>query len=229
MLWLKGWLETRWRFLFLLAVPLAAFVAPYTGGVNSPQEAGSMMRAMSFLWLLPALVLGGAGIKTQSAFRATKGLHGSMHYTLSLPVSRFRLVVVRAGIGLFETAVVILVVCCAAWALFPLVRASSTPADLSEFVLSAFVCTTGFYALSVLFATFLDDMWQVWGSMIAIGLLRWLTIRFPPPPSVDVFRAMGAASPLVTHTMPWIAMGVSLAIAAILFLAALKIVQAREY
>ena len=229
MLWFKGWLETRWRFLFALVIPLGALAARYAGGLTSPQDASRLMSALALLWIFDAMYLANTGIKTQAAFQTLKGLPGSMYFTLSLPVSRLRLLAVRAGIGLLETAGVNLVVCCAAWALFPLVRASSTPADLAGFVLSAFVCTTGFYALSVLFATFLDDMWQVWGSMIAIGLLRWLTIRFPPPPSVDVFRAMGAASPLVTHTMPWIAMGVSLAIAAILFLAALKIVQAREY
>jgi hypothetical protein len=40
---------------------------------------------------------------------------------------------------------------------------------------------------------------------------------------------MGDGSPLLAHTMPWPAMGVSLAVAGVLFVAALKIVQAREY
>ena len=49
------------------------------------------------------------------------------------------------------------------------------------------------------------------------------------PPSVNIFRAMGASSPLFTHTFPWASMGVSLVAAAILFLAAMRVVQTREY
>ncbi len=40
---------------------------------------------------------------------------------------------------------------------------------------------------------------------------------------------MGDGSPQVAHTMPWTAMAFSIGLAAILFFAALKIVQAREY
>jgi negative regulator of sigma E activity len=40
---------------------------------------------------------------------------------------------------------------------------------------------------------------------------------------------MGESSPLFTHTFPWASMGISLGTAAILFLAALKVVQTREY
>jgi hypothetical protein len=40
---------------------------------------------------------------------------------------------------------------------------------------------------------------------------------------------MGENSPIIAHTMPLGAMAFSLAFAAVLFLAALKIVQAREY
>jgi hypothetical protein len=28
------------------------------------------------------------------------------------------------------------------------------------------------------------------------------------PPSLNIFRAMGASSPLLTHTLPWGSMGV---------------------
>jgi len=41
--------------------------------------------------------------------------------------------------------------------------------------------------------------------------------------------AMSDGSPLIAHTIPWTAMGVSLGLAAILFVAALKVARTREY
>jgi hypothetical protein len=65
--------------------------------------------------------------------------------------------------------------------------------------------------------------------MLVIGIAWWIVTRLALPPTVDVFRFMGEASPLFTHRLPWPAMTVSLFASAILFLASLKIVQTREY
>ena len=58
-----------------------------------------VLTALSELGVNIAPLLAGAGIKTQAAFQTVKGLHGSTYFTLSLPVSRFRLLAIRAGIG----------------------------------------------------------------------------------------------------------------------------------
>jgi hypothetical protein len=58
----------------------------------------------------------------------------------------------------------------------------------------------------------------------------WLVVsRISPPPRVNVFGFIGDASPLITHTLPWPAMAISIALSVSLFLAALKIVQTRDY
>jgi hypothetical protein len=46
---------------------------------------------------------------------------------------------------------------------------------------------------------------------------------------VDIVRAMLTAPPLIAHTMPWTTIAFSVGLAAILFCAALKIAQTREY
>lgn len=229
MLWMKGWFETRWRFLFVIAIFLAALIMSSRNGVSSESSLIRMMTAMGILWIFITAFLAGAGIKTQAAFQTVKGLHGSTYFTLSLPVSRFRLLAIRAGIGFLEVAAVILVTSGIEWALFPIVRASSTPADLAKLILSSCCCTAGFYALGVLAATFLDDMWQVWGTLIAIVAINRLTALFPPPPSLDVFRAIGSGSPLLTHSLPWGAMAISLGFAAILFAITAKVIRERQY
>jgi hypothetical protein len=81
----------------------------------------------------------------------------------------------------------------------------------------------------VFLATFLDEMARMKGGMIAFGALWALSSFIPLPASMDIIRAMGDGSPLVAHTMPWGAMAFSLVLAAALFFAASRIVQAREY
>ncbi len=103
-------------------------------------------------------------------------------------------------------------------------------ADMFQFTIALVVCASPLYFLSALLATFLDEQTRMWGTLITcLGL--WLLSTYAPVPALaNIFRAvMGTGSPLVAHTMPWAAMTLSFGLAAILFLAALKIVQRREH
>jgi hypothetical protein len=119
--------------------------------------------------------------------------------------------------------------CCAMWFLFPPLRAAATPEEMIKYAVVLIICGSGLHAIPVLLATFLDDQWRMQGSGVAFGALWWLSDNIPLPASANIFRAMGEGSPLIAHSMPWTAMAFSLELAAILFFAALKIVQTREY
>jgi hypothetical protein len=230
MLWYKGWLETRFKVLVVVAFMGLILTLAYSGeGVRTPASINGFVISTMFLGVTTPVLLAGAGITTQPAVKATKGLHGSMHFTLSLPVSRLGLLAVRAGLGWLEMAAVFGAWCCALWILFPVLREVATAAELFEHEVAFVACASGLYAINVLLATFLDDLWRTYGSMIASGALWWLSNHTPLPASANIFRAMGEASPLFAHTMPWTAMAFSFGLTATLFLAALKIVQAREY
>jgi hypothetical protein len=228
MLGMKGWFETRWKLLFVLTIPLIVFVFRH-GSLASTEDARRMMGSMSFFSVFAAIYLAGAGIKTQPAFQQTKGLSGSVYFTLSLPVSRFRLLAARTGIGLLEFASFNVVIYSLAWILFPLVRGDSKPANLLELILASIVCSTCFYFASVLLATFLEDVWQVFGSMFVYGVVQWFTIRFHLASSFNLAGFAGDSSPLITHRLPWSTMTISVFLSLLLFSAALKIVRAREY
>ncbi len=228
MLWMKAWLETRWRLLYVVVLTLAG-LAFRSAVVRSTEDARGMMAWLSFFSVFAAVYLAGAGVRTQPGFQMTKGLHGSTYFTLSLPVSRFRLVAVRAGCGLLEISGINAIVIGSAWSLVPLVRANSTLWNLFQSILAAIVCTACIYFVSVLLASFLEETWHIFGGFFVVGLAWWGFNRLRLPASASVFRFMGDASPLVTHVLPWTAMGISLILSAVLFLAALKIVQAREY
>ncbi len=224
MLWTKAWLEMRWRLLLGAGLPLAGALS-----ISAPWNRQGIV-AIVFLLMFAAVRLAGSGITTQTGgFRPGRGLHGSTFFTLSLPVSRLRLLAIRAGIGMAATAAVIAIVICTVWLKFPIVRGDSTPADLFELVIAAIVCNACFHLVSVFFATFLDETWQLFGCAFVIFPAWWIIGKLSLPPSANVFAFLGKASPLVTHEFPWSAMAISVAVSAILFWAALKIVQNREY
>jgi hypothetical protein len=235
MLWHKGWLETRFRLLFILGFTTLILVLQHSVRTAAPSPGakspalGLVMFSNPTLVLMACALLGGAGIVTQPSLQATKGLHGSTLFTLSLPASRLRLLAVRASIGWLEAIGVIAVLCCGMWLVSPAFRTIGTPVEMLEYAGTLIACASALYCLSVLLATFLDDQWRIWGTMIASAALWWLCTHTPLPASINIFRAMREGSPLLAHMMPWSAMTFSLASAAILFFAALKVVQTREY
>ena len=59
------------------------------------------------LYIFTAIFLAGSGVNSQTTYGLTSGSHGSMLFTLSLPVSRRRLLFVRAGLGAIQTSVLV--------------------------------------------------------------------------------------------------------------------------
>ncbi|HTH54027.1 MAG TPA: hypothetical protein VL495_08760 [Edaphobacter sp.] len=235
MLWYKGWLETRFKLLFLIGFTIFLLCFQYSVR-NAATPAGGRNPALGFilistpsLVLMVCAILGGAGIATQPSFQASKGLHGSILFTLSLPASRLQLLMVRAGIGWLEFVGIVGALCCGSWFVSPAFRAMTTPMETLEYAVTLIACGSAFFGLSVLLATFLDDQWRAWGTMMASVALWWLSAHTPLPASTNIFHAMREGSPVLAHTMPWTAMAFSLVLAAMLFFAALKIVRIREY
>src|SRR5215813_1459488 len=130
MLWHKSWLETRSRFLIGLGVlacsaagvvfvyPRVVELLPLVTARDTGGELGRQIRESAELvrdyrgyiwskwfgqhliqvWTLFAVLLGSGGLVSQAA-------RGGALFTLSLPVSRRRLVAVRAAVGLGELLV----------------------------------------------------------------------------------------------------------------------------
>src|ERR1039458_6117121 len=208
MLWYKGWLETRFRLLFTLGITLFILTFHYSIRNSLPRNSSGKAAVLSMVFTYGILVmmaeatLAGAGVTTQPSLQASKGLHGSALFTLSLPVSRLRLLAVRAAIGWAEVAAMIAILCCGFWFASPLVRIMATPIEMMEYAATLLACGSALYGLSVLLATFLDDQWRTWGTMIAGGALGWLSYRAWLPASIDIVRAIGRGSPLFTHAIP---------------------------
>lgn len=225
MLWYKAWRETRWRMLMLTASVLWVLFNIHSRGDFQPRPASSLQ----VVWLIVPLMLAGSGLRTDPVLQPMKGLHGSMYFTLSLPVSRLRLFAVRAAVGLLEIAAIILAVSCVAGIFFPEVRVNASLTGGFVYVATVFLCSCGIYGLSILLATFLDLIYQIWVGLAASFLSLWLIRTAGLPRSIDPFFAMGSLSPLATHVFPWAAIGVSLGMGTIFFLVAARVVQTRQY
>ena len=229
MLWKKGWYETRIRLLFVSAVVVVIAVLAID---PAPAAAGSkpLVVATTIPAMLAALLLAGGGVKTQlGGLQRSKGLHGSMYYTLSLPVTRARLFSVRVVMGLAEIAVVQVLMFSAIWLVQPAIRVNPALSDMFKHVVVAFCCVTAMYSLGVCFASFLDEVYQHWATIFTVVGTIAILSRVPLPASMDALLVLSLASPLNTHTMPWIAMAVLLGLSGMLLLIALKIVRSLEY
>ena len=152
MLWYKYWLETRFLVLFMVlyAIFPVALLTLTPRPANAPQ--GSVATAQGavgffavYYSMIPVL-LAGSGIKAQAGPGATKGLYGSTYFTLSLPISRFRLIASRAGMGMLETAGIFAIAPCAVWIMFPPLRAHITGLDLLLYWLTLFMCGSAIYS-----------------------------------------------------------------------------------
>jgi hypothetical protein len=229
MLWFKGWLETRFRIFIPSLMAVWLLYAMHSRSMPSRGVTAIFQYSLPVIVMMFSVILAGAGIATQSPFRATKGLHGSMMFTVSLPVSRLRLVFVRAAIGWLESACLTGLLCWCAWRLSGVLRQMATPTQMLEQAGVLIVCSSVAYFVSVVLATFLEDQWRIWGTMIAVGAMFWLSIKFSLPAGVDLIKAMGRGSPVVAHAMPWATMGFAAGLSAVLFVVAVMVARMREY
>jgi hypothetical protein len=227
MLWMKAWMETRWRLTALAVYMLISLAANYK---SNQSPAANPHGVLLFLWVLLAMcvmMLGGSGVKSQSAIGFPEGLAGSTQFTISLPVSRRRLLAVRAVFGFFEAVAATLTFAGLTWALLPSVRASINPADFARLVLMTLLFLAGPYFAAVFFTAFVDEplalVYAGWAFVLALWLLH------KAGAAVDIMSSFTRSSPVVTHSLPWPQMATSAAVALIFLWGALRVVQTHEY
>src|SRR5215469_55116 len=148
MLLMKAWLETRWRLLALAVYLLIAMALNF----GSPTGTNVLATAWFMLTFL-AISLGGSGVISQAPIVFSEGIAGSTQFTISLPVTRLRLFVVRTAVGLVETAAVTAVIALFIWGLFPALRAIATPPDYCRLVLTTMIFLLAPYCAHVFFST----------------------------------------------------------------------------
>ncbi|HEY4641571.1 MAG TPA: hypothetical protein VII75_09525 [Thermoanaerobaculia bacterium] len=241
MLWYKAWLETRWRFLIglalltcsaaatVLAYPQVAQLIPLiNSNVRGPigdavREAAQLSRDFrGYIWLqwfrqndarwtsFFVILLG-----TATTFGSQRG----QLFTLSLPVSRARLLGTRALLGLAESSAIAFLPSL----LIPLLA----PSIGSHYGLGAvlihsaciFIASSVFFCTALLLSTFFDDPWPPLLLTIVIAFLAaWSGLS-----------VMSGACYFQTGAIPWLGLVIAAAISSALFAAALVNIQRRDF
>lgn len=248
MLWYKSWLETRWRFLIgllLLACSAAGAVLSHTAvmklvpmaeAVQVSGEIGRRIRENAALahdyrgyiwsqWIreelcqmgtLFAILLGTGGLLARR----------SALFTLSLPVSRNRVVGVRTATGLGELLALLILPTLLIPLLSPAIGESYGIGDVLAYALCAFLGTSVFFSLAFLLSTIFSDIWRP--MLIALGAAIVLAILQAAIPS-GLYEVMRGERYFRSGTLPWLGLLLSAALSAAMLWAAARNVARRDY
>jgi ABC-2 type transport system permease protein len=245
MLWLKSWRESQARFL----LSALAIVALCTGFVFFHREgtaaiSNQPLTYVEYIWeivyrgylrelfVLFSMLLGFGGLLREQD-------HGTVGFTLALPVSRLRLVSVRAAVGLSEVAALSLLPGLVIPGLSPLVGQSYPWAEALKFALlwtsaGAFFFVIGFLASNIFFGEFTAP------GAAFLGLVLYSVIADLPvleQYSLDIHDIMsGKGMPyfqlhgaLLVGPLPWIALAGILLISLGLIGLAYRITTSRDF
>ena len=228
MLWYKSWLETRWRFLIGIALlflsaagavisyPQVMHLLPLADTVQVAGEIGRRIRENAALahsyrgyiwsqWIreelcqmgtLFAVLLGTGGLLAQRS---------GVLFTLSMPVSRHRVVGVRAATGLGQLLLLLLVPPLLIPLLSPSVGQSYGIGDALAYTICAFVGASVFFSLAFLLSTVFSDVWRPMLLALALAILLAIAEQlwrgvFP----YGLFRVMSGESYFRSGALPWI-------------------------
>ena len=245
MLWLKAWLETRWRIVLASFMGVLLWGTPLlmiaNGPARDPQRILPVLRLTlgnsGVLWaLVMPIMLAGSGIRTCLArpFTFEKGGDESTPFTLALPVTRTRLFAVRSVAGILETAALLMLFTLGIWLLLPEVVLSAH--DDLRYLVGIGSWSLAAYAIAACLSLFAENGGQFRAGVLGLVALFMLSFngQLPGharlrllPQSIDIFRDLVA--PLVTHQIPWGAIIVAWGLTIVSFAAALSLIQRRDY
>ena len=254
MLWHKAWLETRWRFLIGLALLVcsACFVVlsypvvqrlllqlpnlDASGGVGRQlRERADLLATyrgyvwsqwfgqnMAQGWTLCAAVIGTGGLLHQAS-------RGAL-YTLSMPVSRHRLLGVRASLSLAELFALAFVPSLALPVLSPLVGQSYGIADAVVHAGCLFVGGSVFFSLAFLLSTVFSDVWRpALITLLAAGVLNLAEQALHGSPSSGLLFVMNGEGYFRGAGVPWLGLASRAVMSAAMISGAMVNIARRDF
>lgn len=251
MLWYKSWLETRWRFLIGLALLLCSAAATV---FTYPQvlkllplvptklqgELGQRIREAvelahsypGFVWknwfrenlgqgaTLFAVLLGTAGLLSHS---------GGASFTLSLPVSRRRILGIRAAAGLAELFVLAVVPSLLIPLLSPAIGQRYGFANAVIHSSCLFVAVSVFFSLAFLLSTVFSDAWRPLLIALAVAIVLGIFDQLLHSPTHSLFGVMRGETYFRGRGVPWGGLLASAAVSALLLYGAVRNFARRDF
>lgn len=236
MLWYKAWLETRARFLTSLAIVtvVAGFVVYHNQGDYPPEWTTDFNRLLFVdqqilvtLWIFFVVLLGMGGIVREKAI-------GTSSFTLTLPISRARLLGVRVGVGIIEAIALGVVPWAAIFLIASLARMPILITQVGLYVLLLIGGGLVYLTMAVLVSSLVAGEYTA--PAIAFGAVLLLTVlfdvylpRFSNRRLIAGDFSMDTTSYLLSGHLPWLGILASLTAAALILLASILVVQRREF
>jgi ABC-2 type transport system permease protein len=241
MLWYKTWCETRTRLAITMLTLLwiCAVIVLVQGSSRSAD--GHRLTYVSYVWnavykdylrtlfVLLAMVLGSGTLLQERA-------QGTIGFTLSLPVSRSRLLAVRAAVGVGEVLLLALIPAVAI-PLLSFVAGQRYPLEQAmQFGILWAVCGALVFCLALLVSALHASEYSAWLLSFLIVLLYEGIVNFTALrsiPALDLFAIMSGsnmpyfntASHLIVGPLPWTSLAAFLGIAGALLLGADRVLR----
>jgi ABC-2 type transport system permease protein len=174
-------------------------------------------------WTLFAAIIGAGGLVAQSS-------GGGALFTLSLPVSRARILLTRAGIGFAQLAAMSLLPSIAVALAAPAVGQTFSLADALIYALSMVIGGAWVFALATWLSTVFADLWRP--ALLAILAAALFSVHGQLSATLalpDLTRAMTAASWFEHGQLPWLGWLASAAAALLLMYAAAATLARRDF
>jgi ABC-2 type transport system permease protein len=252
MLWFKAWLETRWRFVLglgllmcsavaiVLAYPQVIKLLPAASQVDVGSALGRQVaegaalaadyrgyiwsqwlsQTLRQLWALFAVLLGTGGLLAQAS-------GGGALFTLSLPVSRRRLLGVRATTALAELAILAIVPPLVLPLLSPAVGETYSFADALVHGVCMLIAGSTLFSLTFLLSTVFNDVWRPPLIALCLAMLMSLVRQVVGgPSSASLLGIMTAETYFRGDGLPWLGLLLCTAVSsALLYAATLNIAR----
>lgn len=240
----KAWLETRWRFLAALGLLTVITLYAVLQARNIIHDREEFRHEhilyaqyiwillykgfLQALWILSAVMLGMGGLWREKA----TGVAG---FTLSLPVSRRRLVLVRALVGAAEAITLAVVPSIMIW-IFSALAGNSYP--LSEALLHSALMVGGgliFYGLGLLLSHLMQGEFSVPTLALGVCLVSYITFQALRLETYNPFDLMSGRHYLDPQTfllnaqLPWLPLSITLLITALMIFASARIAESRDF
>jgi hypothetical protein len=173
-----------------------------------------------------ALMLAGSRLNTQTNYGMRHGIHPSLHFTLSLPVSRKKLFGARVVFGLALLLGWLVISLLAIWgvsqfSLLPLsLKAAWTVLPFQ--ITGALVC----YAFAVLLCVVFDEFWAGTLGMGIAGLMLGLSAS---KTMLTLLGFMEARPVFAGDGVPWGGFVICLGLTAMFLAGSLHLIETREY
>lgn len=240
MLWYKSWLETRWRFLIGLGLlilmacgtvfgyPAVQELMPLANKMEAKGPLGELIKDavaiqsdyrgyvwyqwvrqnLTQMWTLFAVLLGSGGLLAHAS-------GGAPLFTLALPVSRPKVLWVRAATALAELAVLATVPYLIIPILSPAIAQHYSVRDVAVHAMCIFVAGSVFFSIALFLSTMFSDLWRPLLVTCAIAVILALAAQIPGLLShYSIFRVMSAESYLRGGGVPWAGLLTSAAVSA---------------